>query len=173
MQVNANDNDGGILVGNWSGNYSDGTSPLAWSGSGAILEQFWRTKKAVNYAQCWVFGGTLTSGGWVGPDISQMWCCVGGCCGHIMAKFSRVCFDVHECIRIKWRTRDEYTVTMATACCFTTCHAVLRCLGIPSRPLSNFASAHDTKANRSIDYYYDENYYPISYISADSIWWAL
>ena len=62
---------------------------------------------------------------------------------------------------------------MATTCCFTTCHAVLRCLGIPSRPLSNFASAHDTEANRSIDYYYDENYYPISYISADSIWWAL
>ena len=98
MQVNANDNDGGILVGNWSGNYSDATSPLAWSGSGAILEQFWRTKKAVKYAQCWVFGGTLTSGGWVGPDISQMWYCVGVYCGHVMAKFSRVCFDAHGCI---------------------------------------------------------------------------
>ena len=62
MKVNANDNDGGILYGNWSGNYSGGVSPSAWSGSGAILEQYWRTKRAVKWAQCWVFGGTLTSG---------------------------------------------------------------------------------------------------------------
>ena len=67
-KVNANDNDGGILVGNWSGNYNGGTPPLAWTGSGAILEHFWRRKKPVLYAQCWVFGGVLTSGGWVGPE---------------------------------------------------------------------------------------------------------
>lgn len=106
--VNSNDNDGGILVGNWSGNYADGTSPLAWSGSGAILEQFWRTRKAVKYAQCWVFGGTLTT--------------------------------------------------------------ILRSLGIPSRPITNFASAHDTDANRAIDFYFDRNYDEISHMSADSIW---
>ena len=58
-------------------------------------------------------------------------------------------------------------------CPFSTHHAVLRTLGIPSRPLSNFASAHDTDANRAIDFYYDERYNPISYLSADSIWWVL
>ena len=50
------------MVGNWSGNYADGTSPMAWSGSGAILEQYLQTKRAVKYAQCWVFGGVLTTG---------------------------------------------------------------------------------------------------------------
>nr|WVH01984.1 protein-glutamine gamma-glutamyltransferase K-like isoform X3 [Halisarca dujardinii] len=106
--VNANDNDGGILVGNWSGNYAPHTSPSSWSGSGAILEQFWRTKKSVMYAQCWVFGGTLTS--------------------------------------------------------------VLRTLGIPARPITNFASAHDTDANRSIDFYLDSSYKAIDHLTNDSIW---
>lgn len=131
-KVNSNDNDGGILVGNWSGNYADGTSPLAWSGSGAILEQFWRTRKAVKYAQCWVFGGTLTTSEWV--------------CKHFLPRVP----------------------------CNATLHfafvSVLRSLGIPSRPITNFASAHDTDANRAIDFYYDRNYDEISHMSADSIW---
>lgn len=59
--VNMNDRDGGILWGNWSGNYSDGTEPSAWSGSEAILDEYMRTKQPVKYAQCWVFGGTLTT----------------------------------------------------------------------------------------------------------------
>ena len=74
--MNFNDDDGGILWGNWSDDYEDGTSPTAWSGSGAILEQFWRTREVVKYAQCWVFGGTLTSGGWVWPEIKSSQCCV-------------------------------------------------------------------------------------------------
>jgi transglutaminase 1 len=106
--VNANDNDGGILFGNWSGEYAPYTSPSAWSGSGAILEQYWKTKEVVKYAQCWVFGGTLTS--------------------------------------------------------------VLRALGIPSRPITNFASAHDTDANRSIDFYLDNEYRTIDRLTSDSIW---
>ena len=69
QKVNANDNDGGIMVGNWSGDYADGTSPMAWSGSGAILEQYLQTKRAVKYAQCWVFGGVLTTGTGVGSEI--------------------------------------------------------------------------------------------------------
>ena len=59
------DGDGGILYGLWSSedkDYEDGTDPTAWSGSLAILEEFWKTKKAVSYAQCWVFGGLLTTG---------------------------------------------------------------------------------------------------------------
>ena len=63
--MNSSDFDGGILEGLWSSNdddYKDGTTPTAWSGSSAILEEFLETKRTVKYAQCWVFAGTLTSG---------------------------------------------------------------------------------------------------------------
>lgn len=49
--------DSGVLVGNWSGNYSDGTAPTHWVGSVAILEQFHKTKQPVKFGQCWVFSG--------------------------------------------------------------------------------------------------------------------
>ena len=65
MQVNINDDDNGILWGNWSSDdadYADGTDPTAWSGSEAILTEYMKTKQPVKYAQCWVFGGTLTTG---------------------------------------------------------------------------------------------------------------
>eukprot|EP00918_Siedleckia_nematoides_P033728 GHVU01073272.1.p1 GENE.GHVU01073272.1~~GHVU01073272.1.p1 ORF type:complete len:769 (-),score=118.27 GHVU01073272.1:951-3257(-) len=53
--------DNGVLVGNWSGDYSGGTSPLAWSGSVAILEEYMRTKEPVKYGQCWVFSAVVTT----------------------------------------------------------------------------------------------------------------
>ncbi|OXB83256.1 UNVERIFIED_CONTAM: hypothetical protein H355_002008 [Colinus virginianus] len=59
--VNAND-DNGVVMGNWSGKYENGTSPMAWIGSVAILQQYYKTKKPVNYGQCWVFSGVLTTG---------------------------------------------------------------------------------------------------------------
>ena len=59
--VNIQD-DNGVLVGNWSGDYSGGRSPLEWSGSAEILTQFNRSKQPVKYAQCWVFSGVLTTG---------------------------------------------------------------------------------------------------------------
>ena len=74
--MNKNDGDGGILFGNWSSNdedYKDGTDPTAWSGSSAILEEYMRTKMPVKYAQCWVFGGTLTTG-----MCACVYVCVGG-----------------------------------------------------------------------------------------------
>ncbi|XP_038056774.1 protein-glutamine gamma-glutamyltransferase K-like isoform X2 [Patiria miniata] len=58
--VNSPD-EGGILVGNWSGNYEGGTEPTAWSGSASIFEEFIRTGQPVKYGQCWVFGGLLTT----------------------------------------------------------------------------------------------------------------
>ncbi|XP_046550892.1 protein-glutamine gamma-glutamyltransferase K-like [Haliotis rubra] len=58
--VNAPD-DYGVLVGNWSGDYSDGTSPLSWTGSVKILEQYYDTKESVTYGQCWVFSGVTTT----------------------------------------------------------------------------------------------------------------
>ena len=61
-----------------------------------------------------------------------------------------------------------YTHTHARA--HTHTHTVLRSLGIPARAVTNFLSAHDTDANRSVDYYLDENYDVIPHLSSDSIW---
>lgn len=51
--------------------------------------------------------------------------------------------------------------------------SVLRILGIPSRSITNFSSAHDTNRNRTIDEYYsEESGEKIPYLSSgsDSIW---
>ncbi|XP_040209071.1 protein-glutamine gamma-glutamyltransferase 4 [Rana temporaria] len=58
--VNSND-DNGVLTGNWSGNYAAGVSPTAWTGSSAILQQYYKTKRPVHFGQCWVFSGVLTT----------------------------------------------------------------------------------------------------------------
>lgn len=59
--VNAND-DKGILVGNWSGNYDDGTPPTDWQGSVQILQQWYDAGgEPVCYGQCWVFSGVTTT----------------------------------------------------------------------------------------------------------------
>ncbi|KAL2307678.1 hypothetical protein Nmel_000652, partial [Mimus melanotis] len=58
--VNAND-DNGVLLGNWSGNYINGTSPMDWIGSVTILQNYYKTKKPVRYGQCWVFAGVLNT----------------------------------------------------------------------------------------------------------------
>lgn len=52
-----------LLEGNWGDpeDFEDGTAPWEWSGSIAILEQFWKEKDIVKYGQCWVFSGILTS----------------------------------------------------------------------------------------------------------------
>lgn len=108
--VNVQD-DAGVLIGNWSGNYEDGTSPSAWRGSAKILKQYLKSGgQPVRYGQCWVFSGVLLT--------------------------------------------------------------VLRVLGIPSRSVTNFNSAHDTNRNRTIDEYYNEDGEKISYLSSgsDSIW---
>ena len=62
FQVNSNDATGGVLMGNWSGDYSGGKAPSSWNGSVAILEEYLRTKSPVYYGQCWVFSGVLTTG---------------------------------------------------------------------------------------------------------------
>ncbi|NXV81712.1 TGM4 glutamyltransferase, partial [Atlantisia rogersi] len=105
--VNAND-DSGVLLGNWSGNYKNGTSPMDWIGSVSILQKYYKTKKPVSYGQCWVFAGVLTT--------------------------------------------------------------VMRCLGIPSRCVSNFNSAHDTEENLRVDVYLNERGEKMNSMSLDSIW---
>ena len=58
--VNAQDDDG-VLVGNWSGDYSDGIDPSEWGSSVDILLKYYKTKKPVRYGQCWVFSGVLVT----------------------------------------------------------------------------------------------------------------
>lgn len=59
--VNSNDDDG-VLVGRWDGEYDDGTAPSAWTGSVQILQEFLDTQSPVNYGQCWVFSGVVATG---------------------------------------------------------------------------------------------------------------
>ncbi|XP_067389262.1 protein-glutamine gamma-glutamyltransferase K [Emydura macquarii macquarii] len=53
--------DNGVLVGNWTGDYSRGTNPSAWVGSVDILRNYHRTGYPVLYGQCWVFAGVVTT----------------------------------------------------------------------------------------------------------------
>ncbi|XP_041717285.2 coagulation factor XIII A chain-like [Coregonus clupeaformis] len=52
--------DQGVLVGNWSDDYSLGTAPTFWIGSDQILLQY-ANQGPVSYAQCWVYAGTLNT----------------------------------------------------------------------------------------------------------------
>lgn len=54
--------DNGVVKGNWSTDHSGGTAPTKWIGSREILQKFYKKKKPVNYGQCWVFSGVLTTG---------------------------------------------------------------------------------------------------------------
>ncbi|XP_043098611.1 protein-glutamine gamma-glutamyltransferase 5-like [Puntigrus tetrazona] len=105
--VNSND-DKGVLMGNWSGDYSGGVNPSKWSGSADILRKWAETQfEPVKYGQCWVFAAVMCT--------------------------------------------------------------VMRVLGVPTRVVTNFNSAHDTNSNLVIEEYYTEMGEKLS-IGRDSIW---
>ncbi|XP_015225067.1 PREDICTED: protein-glutamine gamma-glutamyltransferase 2-like, partial [Cyprinodon variegatus] len=57
--INSND-DLGVLAGCWDEKYPGGVSPLRWTSSVNILQQWHRNNlKAVKYGQCWVFAGVM------------------------------------------------------------------------------------------------------------------
>ena len=61
LQANSMD-DEGLLAGRWTSEYPKGcTKPWEWTGSVAIIEQFYNTGKPVEYGQCWVFSGVVTT----------------------------------------------------------------------------------------------------------------
>ncbi|XP_064262584.1 LOW QUALITY PROTEIN: protein-glutamine gamma-glutamyltransferase K, partial [Passer domesticus] len=100
--------DNGVLVGNWTGDYSQGTNPSAWAGSVGILRSFHGSGAPVRYGQCWVFAGVVTT--------------------------------------------------------------VLRCLGLPTRTVTNYNSAHDTDTSLTTDIYLDEAMRPLERLNTDSVW---
>lgn len=50
------------------------------------------------------------------------------------------------------------------------CVSVLRALGIPTRSVTNFESAHDTDSSLTIDYHFDADGRPDTSYNEDSVW---
>ncbi|XP_030636004.1 coagulation factor XIII A chain [Chanos chanos] len=53
--------DEGVLVGNWSGDYTYGVAPTSWTGSVEILMTYVGSREPVCYAQCWVFAAVFNT----------------------------------------------------------------------------------------------------------------
>ncbi|XP_075153720.1 transglutaminase isoform X2 [Haematobia irritans] len=105
--VNSVDDDG-VIMGNWTEDFSGGTAPTKWIGSTEILQQFYKTQKSVKFGQCWNFAGVLTT--------------------------------------------------------------IARTLGIPSRIVTCYSSAHDTQASLTVDIFIDHNNKKLDAETTDSIW---
>lgn len=59
-QLNSRD-DEGVLVGNWSGDYTYGVAPTSWTGSTEILLTYASSRMPVCYAQCWVYAAVFNT----------------------------------------------------------------------------------------------------------------
>lgn len=60
FQLNSRDDDG-VLVGNWTGDYTYGVAPTSWTGSTEILLNYAGSKMPVCYAQCWVYAAVFNT----------------------------------------------------------------------------------------------------------------
>lgn len=69
-QINSPD-DEGVVEGNWSNDYTNGTAPTLWNSSVEILRQYQKSGgKPVKYGQCWVFAGVTNTG--TSPHLSPL-----------------------------------------------------------------------------------------------------
>lgn len=100
--------DEGVLVGNWSGDYTYGVAPTSWTGSTEILLSYASSRMPVCYAQCWVYAAVFNT--------------------------------------------------------------FLRCLGIPSRVVTNYYSAHDNDGNLKTDIILQDDGRIDRNRTRDSIW---
>ncbi|XP_068160153.1 coagulation factor XIII A chain-like [Antennarius striatus] len=100
--------DNGVLVGNWSDDYSLGVAPTTWTGSVKILQSYANSGVPVCFAQCWVYAGVFNT--------------------------------------------------------------FLRCLGVPSRVVTNFNSAHDNTGNLKTDLIFRPDGTMDRRHTRDSIW---
>ncbi|KAM8746729.1 coagulation factor XIII A chain [Acanthopagrus schlegelii] len=100
--------DEGVLVGNWTGDYTYGVAPTSWTGSTEILLSYASSKMPVCYAQCWVYAAVFNT--------------------------------------------------------------FLRCLGIPSRVVTNYYSAHDNDGNLKTDIILHDNGRIDRSRTKDSVW---
>ncbi|KAK9511097.1 hypothetical protein O3M35_005727 [Rhynocoris fuscipes] len=51
----------GVLMSNWTGNYEGGKEPSKWISSSAILKKYYDTGEPVKYGQCWVFSAVVVT----------------------------------------------------------------------------------------------------------------
>ncbi|XP_023655950.1 coagulation factor XIII A chain-like [Paramormyrops kingsleyae] len=107
-RLNSPDRVHGVLVGNWSNDFSDGRAPTSWTGSVEILRSFAEKRQPVRYGQCWVFAGIFNT--------------------------------------------------------------FLRCVGIPSRVITNFNSAHDHGGSITSHIYVHKNGDTDEIRTIDTIW---
>ncbi len=103
--INGND-EGGLMIGNWSGQYAPFTSPNAWTNSLKVFRA-WVLSGPVKFGQCFTFAATLCT--------------------------------------------------------------LMRLLGVPCRPVSNYWSAHDGGFDRAIDKFFEADGSK-SAATEDSIW---
>lgn len=142
LQVNSND-DKGVLVGRWDGNYNDGCSPTCWTSSVSILQRWFQNRcYPVKYGQCWVFAAVM-------------------CTGTVVTVLF-LCGRVLPWTLSKTETSLDLIILLSVI-------SVMRFFGIPCRVVTNFQSAHDSNNSLTIDEYYDD-YGVRSKEASESVW---
>lgn len=65
---------------------------------------------------------------------------------------------------------SHVTINVITTLWFDQCAAVLRCVGIPTRTVTIFLSAHDSNHDMAMDFFYDKDNMPIFHLGSEMDW---
>ena len=76
-------------------------------------------------------------------------------------------FLILICFSIFTDVSEDFVFFKGCAC--IPLFVVMRALGIPTRSITNFESAHDTDASMTIDIHWDDNDEPVEDMN-DSVW---